>query len=500
MDMISSRPELDKIFDLLRSLTLNGPAAYLIGGAVRDMLLKRQVHDLDFVLSEDVRRVARKMANVLDGAFYMLDAERNTARVVLADPELGRLVLDFATLRGSSLEEDLRARDFTINALALDVHAPQVLIDPLEGVQDLKDQYLRMCTPESFLQDPVRVLRGVRQALQLQFHILPDTWRAMQIAGPRLQQVSMERQRDEVFRMACGRGFASALRLLDQLGVLVQLFPEIVQLKEVEQGPPHVHGAWEHTLATVSNLERLLAVLVDEHQEEDVANLHLGVAVTKLGRFRPQLAAHFAQESVPGRPRRGLVKLAGLLHDSGKQGTRRVDTNGRVRFFGHDQQGADLAAGRGHALALSNEEVQRLKLIVRQHMRIHFLANEPQPLARRPIYRFFRDTGAAGIDVCLLSLADVLAVYGPELPMDRWLAELDVVEALLTAWWEQQAEVVEPPSWLSGQDLIAELGMKPGRQMGALLADLKEAQACGQLPGGQQAALEFAREWLKKRS
>jgi hypothetical protein len=246
----------------------------------------------------------------------------------------------------------------------------------------------------------------------------------------------------------------------------------------------------------VQNLERLFAVLLDEHQEGDVANLTLGLAATKLGRFRRQLFDHFAQDIVPERPLRGLLKLAALLHDSGKFEARMVDEHGRLRFIGHDDQGAVLAASRGNALVLSNEEVQRLKLIVAEHMRIHFLAKEPQPLGKRPVYRFFRATGPAGIDICLLSLADVLAVYGPELPAQKWLAELEVVETLFSTWWEQHAEVVKPPRLLTGKELIAELGMQPGRQMGALLADIEEAQACGGVTDRTQA-LDFAREWLK---
>lgn len=486
---------VDRILQVLRPLVVNGPPVYLIGGAVRDMLLKRPAHDLDFAMPDGVRRIARRTADALDGAFFILDDERNTARVIFMDAEAGRFVLDFAELRAASLTEDLYGRDFTINAIALDVNALHDLIDPLHGAQDLKDKCLRMCTPQAFDQDPVRVLRGVRLALQFQFQILPETWHAMQAATPQLVHISVERKRDEIFRMAGSRGFASALRMLDQLGVLEQLFPELIQLKEIQQGPPHIFGAWEHSLAAVQNLERLFNVLVDEHQEDDVASLHLGLAVTKLGRFRQKLTEHYAQEIVPGRPLSGLVKLAAMLHDCGKVVTGCVGEDGQLHFTGHDTEGGKLAAGQGGALALSNEETTRLKRIVEGHMRLHFLSKEPQPLAKRAIYRFFRDSGPAGIDICLLSLADVMAVYGPELPVERWLAELDVVETMFTAWWEQHEQVVRPPRLLTGKDLIAGLGMHPGRKMGVLLADIEEAQACGEITNRQQV-LDFARDWL----
>jgi tRNA nucleotidyltransferase/poly(A) polymerase len=495
MEMKASASMLERVMQVLCTLVTEDTPIYLVGGAVRDLLLDMPAHDLDFVMQGDVRRVARRTANALKGAFFMLDDERNTSRVILTIEKGKDFVLDFAGLRAPTLQDDLRARDFTINAMALPVWGQRNLIDPLNGAQDLRDRVLRMCAPQAFTQDPIRILRAIRLALHFQLQITPETWQAMQTSSAELPRTATERKRDEIFRMACGQRFASALRLLDQAGVLEQLFPEIVVLKDVTQAPPHVYGVWEHTLATLQNLERLFAVLVDARHEDDAANLFLGMAVTRLGRFRPRLAEHFSKELVKGRPLRGLVTLAALLHDSGKYGARQIDKDGRLRFFGHDDLGADLTAQRGNDLALSHDEVSRVQLIVAEHMRIHFLAKEPQPPGRRAVYRFFRDAGEAGIDVCLLSLADVLAVYGPELTVETWQAELQVVETMFATWWEQHEEVVRPPRLLGGKDLIALLDMQPGRQMGMLLADVEEAQACGQVTDHQQA-LDFAREWL----
>ena len=496
MNTESSGSILDRIQDVLRPLMVKGPPVYLIGGAVRDLLLKRPAHDLDFAMPGDVRRVARATADALDGAFYMLDDERSTARVIFHDVELGRFVLDFAALRAETLEGDLRARDFTINAIALDVNDPQVLIDPLHGAQDLKDKCLRMCSRGAFEEDPLRVLRGVRQALSFQFKILPDTWHAMQAAVPQLEQVSMERKRDEIFRMAEGKGFASALRMLDQLGGLAQLFPECVQLIGLEQGPPHHLDAWGHSLAVVSSLEQLFAALVDPHQEDDVASLHLGMAATKLYRFCPQLAEFYAQELVTARSLRGVVKLAALLHDSGKVATCTVDEDGTLHFRGHDSAGGALAAQRGSALTLSKEETARMQCIVEGHMQLHFFAKDAQRMGKREVHRFFRKNGAAGIDICMLSLADVLAAYGPGLNAERWLAELDIVEVLFSSWFEQYEQVVAPPRLVTGTVLMEELRMRPGSRMGVLLADIEEAQACGEITDREQA-IDFARAWLR---
>src|SRR5690606_23403950 len=158
---------------------------------------------------------------------YMLDEERDTARVILDPGDSSRLVVDFASLRGTDLETDLRGRDFTVNAMAFDVAKPDRLIDPLGGLADLRDNRLRACAPDSFTRDPVRVLRAVRQSLSFHFRIEADTLQSMRAAAPLLPAVSAERQRDELFRMLEGEQVALAVRILDRVGALQHVLPEL---------------------------------------------------------------------------------------------------------------------------------------------------------------------------------------------------------------------------------------------------------------------------------
>jgi tRNA nucleotidyltransferase/poly(A) polymerase len=133
------------------------------------MLLGRTIHDLDFALAGDAIRSGRRVADALGGAFYPLDTERGTGRVILTQADGARQVLDFARLRGPDLESDLRGRDFTINAIALDLHHPQQLIDPLNGANDLRAQQLRACSLTSLSDDPLRGLRRARRLINLSF-------------------------------------------------------------------------------------------------------------------------------------------------------------------------------------------------------------------------------------------------------------------------------------------------------------------------------------------
>jgi tRNA nucleotidyltransferase/poly(A) polymerase len=159
-----------------------GRTVYLVGGAVRDALLGRASHDLDFSMEGDAIRTARRIADALDGAFYTLDSERDTGRVIVTNTDGSRTIMDFASFRGADLETDLKGRDFTLNAMALSL-SDNSLHDPLGGAMDLKEKRLRACSPTSFSDDPARILRGVRLAAQFGFHILPETRTAMKTAG-----------------------------------------------------------------------------------------------------------------------------------------------------------------------------------------------------------------------------------------------------------------------------------------------------------------------------
>lgn len=478
-----------EILETVTSLLSINQKIYLVGGSLRDFLLGRQTHDLDFLLDDDVRPIARRTANALDGAFFMLDDERNTARVIVRGEDGRQVWLDFAEMRGGSLEEDLRLRDFTINAMALDLTTMHRLIDPLGGAADLKAGLLRACAETAFTQDPLRILRAVRLALALRFRILPATLQGMRSAVGDLERVSAERQRDELFRILEGSQVRAALWMLDSIGVISRLLPELVEMKGVAQPPPHIYELWEHTLAAVQELEKLFGVLVGDYDEAQAANLRMGLAVLRLGRFRRQLAAYFGEALSGGRSQRALLFLAALYHDAGKPAARQVRPDGRVQFIGHEEIGGERMLLCARRLALSQAEARHLALIVRRHMHLHSLVNSDQPLSRRSVYRFWRAAGEAGVDLCLLSLADKLATEGIALSTEAWIAELDVCRTLLESWFEERRAILPPPL-LSGDDLMLSFDLKPGPLIGELLGLLVENQAAGEIADRQQA-LDF---------
>ena len=190
--------------------------------------------------------------------------------------------------------------------------------------------------------------------------------------------------------------------------------------------------------------------------------------------------------------------MAALYHDIGKPETYQIDEAGEIHFYNHARAGAELVVLRAQQLHLSNMEILRLHRIVENHMRPLFLARTGAPLSRRATYRFFRDCGEAGVDICLLSLADTLATYGPELPQNIWIEQLDTVRELLSAYWENKEERIHPPALISGLDLINTFKMDPGPKIGELLEALRESQVEGEVTDRQEA-LQFADAWLQAR-
>src|SRR6266567_2579505 len=222
LEKIASASTVRLISELAGEL---GVKAYLAGGGVRDCLLGRSVNDLDFALSGASVELPRLFAERWGGTFFWLDEERLQARVV--KKVAGEtLVHDFAPLRGTTIEDDLLLRDFTINALAMPVIGAETeLIDPLQGEPDLRAKLIRSCSDRTFDDDPLRLLRALRFVAELRFNMEESTWNALRRKATLLGGVAAERIRDELFRILAAPGIGAILAKLDESGLLAEIFP-----------------------------------------------------------------------------------------------------------------------------------------------------------------------------------------------------------------------------------------------------------------------------------
>ncbi len=460
---------------------------YLVGGAVRDALLGRISHDLDFVVPNRAIKLTFHVANKLGVPAYILDKERDTGRVMLADEGT---MLDFARFRGESLEADLRDRDFTINAIALPAEAVTAvsLIDPCDGAADLQARLIRQTHDQAIANDPVRALRGLRLAYSLDFTLAEETAFAITAAAPLLRTISAERVRDELVKLLETAVPHQAMRQMNQLGLMRVALPEIADLENVAQSAPHHEPVLAHTFSVLRWLVEIEALLTGAEPDKPV----LAAAADKLSPFQTQLNDHLNRPIDGGVDGRILLRLAALFHDVGKKETQTIEENGRIRFLGHEKVGAERAGSRLRRLTLSNQAIKHVKQIVAGHMRPLHLANEAKGPSRRAIFRYFRAAGSAGLDIGLLSLADHLATYNGPGPDTQWTRLLDVVSILFSHYFERHTETVAPPPLIDGRDLINELHITPGIEIGRILRLVQEAQAAGEIIDRAQA-LNFAR-------
>ena len=499
---------LAKISHLLATQKRQG---YIVGGFIRDRLLKRKTNDIDIAVSGDAVTTARKVAKEIGGTFVLLDDVNKVARVVVVEDEQpGKTArdqelrgiewhFDFSSFAGD-IKSDLARRDFTINAMAVELsqfvaaitatkmssrksaatpvgkRPPLKLIDPFSGREDLKEKVVRAVGEQIFEADAARLLRAVRLAAELDFAIEPNTESLIRRCCPSVTQVPGERIREELLRLLTPPRAVHYLRYLDKLGLLLVLIPELAESKGVEQPTVHFWDVFEHSLQTVAAVEFLIRESDWEYSNDDMLTT---------APWSDVIESHLSQEVSSGSNHKVLLKLAGLFHDVAKPMTKSIDDTGRARFLGHAKQGAAMTASILERLRFSNREVSLVESLVNHHLRPAQMANDELP-TQRAIYRYFRDTGEAGIDILFLALADYLASRGPLASMEEWKRHCQLINYILAEHDKQQAKIL-PVNFIDGHDIMNKFDLAPGPLIGKFLAMVNEAHASGELSTKEEA-------------
>lgn len=470
-----SEPFFKAFDEVVRELRL---PAYLCGGTVRDLLLKRDFRDVDVVLPERVFTAAQLFRSKIDAPYFVLDKERQVARVVCGGGNW-----DFSGFRNHTIEGDLQKRDFTINALAVlweDFYPDQKLdklIDPYSGLQDLKQKIIRVVAPESLSDDPLRMLRAFRIQAELHFELDKQVLAQIEQIHPLIQKVAEERISEELHRIFLQPDSRRAWEAIGKTSLFGSLFPEMQPMQGCEQGGHHHLDVWQHTVEALMYFEDLL-LRIDE--------------------FFPE-HANFLKEylsSTPGTLQRDqLLKWALLLHDMGKPATREWKEEGRWRFHGHDHVGSDMAEKLLQRLKFARKDIQIICLMVEHHLRPLNLFNNEE----RDYYKFFRAAGQEAIGIILIAYGDMSAARGPLADSSRMDEYRSLMADLFRYYREEYYPAVHTPELIKGRDLMVQFQMKPGPLMGQLLKEVRESQLTGLLRTREQA-LEFASKWLKDKA
>ena len=467
-------------------------SAYLVGGAIRNALLDIPCTDWDITTPGNAHELARQLANRLGGYYAHLNLK---AGRVTCKHDGQEQIFDIAPLQGSTIEHDLRQRDFTINAIAIPLTdavqhftidalpSALPLIDPLHGANDLHEHCLRAVNDDVFKHDTLRLLRAIRFIIR--YHLTPDrdTQQMLRRDAPFLLLAAPERIHTELFAILEQDRATDHLRLLDEYGLLTTLIPELLPALGMKQPGLHNWDVFDHSLETVAALERLAHALQLPPEELRVSPLNdmqndLVEVQALLRESEQQKCFQFATLLSP------TLKLAALLHDIGKTVTQAINEEGKITFYGHPQQGVPLVQNIAHRINLSTQEQRTIRQIVANHMRPGQLSHDP--LTPRAVRRYFVDLGPTGILVALISLADHLAMRGPQELTGAWTQHLGTVRLLLTRYIRER-EVILPPHLVQPEELMRKFNITPGPLVGQLLDEIAEARAEGQITSKEDA-------------
>lgn len=451
--------QLPAILNDLKNINAYEQPLYLVGGAVRDDLLGRPCRDYDIVCARDVHDTAKRFADKARAEIYTLDGERMTYRVLIGQGSGQKTVIDFATMQGNTIEEDLGARDFTINAMAVDLAEPAGIIDPYKGGRDLQERWLRPVSAHSFKADPLRVIRAIRYVVDLDLKLEPETSGLMREATAGLAAVSKERKRDELFRILDGRNVHTAFSLLQHFHIF-SFIPLIVK------------DDFPAVLSESRVLEELLGWVTGGRALEKQAAFHQVSLFIQLGRFKQKLQEHYFIENNAGRTRKALLFLTTLV----------------------DPEEEIICKTTHENLALTVEERHTIENYCRYLADCDALFQSDVELAPVQIYDFYRVTCSTGVDLVLASLAKYRARPGVEFSHDEWLRRLGTAETLLDAWWEKP-EIVHPEPLLNGDEIMQSSGLAAGPVIGRILDALVHQQVAEVVSTKKQAE-DWLTRWL----
>lgn len=450
-----------------------GVKIYLVGGYLRDLLAgclggNSLPKDFDYAVCGGAVPFARAVAAELNGHFVLLDADSDTARVVLDDGT----VLDFAGCVGGGIESDVVRRDFTMNALAWDPDRPDEILDLVGGRADIAGRIIRAISESNFVDDPLRMLRAFRFMATMGGTIEAGTVEMIKRHCRLIASIAAERVCYELF-LILDSPAAGALKQMAATGLVEVIFPELAATRAVPPNAFHHLGLWDHSLEVACQAEHYLTALPDWVRADLGAELSSGVT---------RLAA---------------TKLACLIHDIGKPDTWVVRPEGRHTFYGHDRLGAEMTERIAARLKWSRPVERFVVKLVRWHLRPGQLFHQGQP-TERAIHRFYRALGSYVPPLVLLALADLGATRGAGLDATVRASLEENLFGLINcfpAFLDRESKQVR---LLDGHQVMGLLGVGPGPLLGELLEALSEAQALNEVKTRKDAERFVAEHYRRK--
>lgn len=483
-----------KLADFLREVrrAVPGQKVYLVGGAVRDLVLGRAVKDLDFVVADGSVQLAKNVRRRCEGVWYSLDDEHQTARVILKQGQPDELVLDFTAFIGGNLEDDLRQRDFTINAMAIDLDNLDEVIDPLGGQEDLRYRRLCLGNPLSLLSDPLRVLRAVRMVHTFDLGITIEIIEQLRVATKEINRISGERIRDELLKCLAEPGLAKTCDLLREFGILAQLQDRVFKTKQGENLPADTKSVF-YPSSNIRDEDGILLSGLTENGGADLIQKRLSALEELLlliegNNSLAQSSAQAMQLFSSSEIQYGMKQALGESLQGGR--TRKQLLILFALFFNQQQLFSvcdeaksesiclEFAEKLTNALMLGQKEQKFLELVCVGYQRMLFLPMEAVALQH---YHYFKDVGSFGLESALLHIIEQSVSSSPN------EKDIRLANKIILTWFTEYDSIVDPPRLVSGDDLLNNLQLQPGPDMGFYLESVREAQVVGKVRNRDEA-------------
>ena len=474
-----------KLFQLLVQIAgRNGDQIYMVGGTVRDTVLGIPSHDLDVAVADHAVEFAKRLIKELGyGTFVDLcGPEDEAARVVLKGVQV-----DIAAFRegAGTIEEDLRLRDFTINAMAVplsqlvDGEAAVELIDPTGGMEDLEAGRIRHCS-QAFVADPVRMLRGYRLCAILGFRMEDETVQAIKKYRSLIGHVAVERTGYELQLIFDSARTTETVRAMGETGLLRELLPELYKGEGLEQPEFHHLDVLNHSFQALEMMEKIIA-------EPEL--------------YFPGMATEI-HSYLKKRNNVRCLKWAALMHDIGKPKTRKEpeEKDGRITFYRHDEEGRQIFNHFADYMRWSKAEKDVSGELIAMHMHPFHLCNvqREKPITKRAALKLCRRAESDLVGLFMLAMSDSLASKGEKKPEKMEEELLQLFSSVMKIYDENIKPVLQGPRLLTGNDLINEFSIPPGPQFSVIQDELEAARVEGDVVD-RESAVAWVEEYLQEK-
>lgn len=432
---------------------------YLVGGAVRDFALGKNTIDRDLIVcDEDARTFSLKLAEKFDLTFVPLDETNKIYRLVFKDKIN---YLDITNPVQDSITTDLKRRDLTINAIAVNIKTGEIL-DPNGGIEDIKSKKLNMICERNFIDDPLRLLRIFRFQANLGFEIEPKLLEIVRKHLKLIHNPACERITYEILKLFSGTYCHETLLKMDDCGILQEIFPFVDELKKVPPNSHHHLDLFHHSVETVKQIEEI-------YSSSDI-----------------KIKSHMTRVDFGGFSRLTHLKLAGFMHDIGKFSTWTIEADGRHRFIKHDDTGSKIAYKLLKDMHFSKKQCEYICEMIKNHIYPSQVMSAPD-INDKIMMRFVRKANLNAIDNIILAKADRLSALGPEITDKIVKRNIDALTELQNFYIENIKKLAPLPKLLDGNDIANILKIKPSKQMGEILKALHEAQLNGEVTTREDA-------------